>query len=144
MKKIFFFLGILILIIPACHADEALLEMTDLPIQATVFIEKYFPDTRIVSIEYEKEGNREEYTIDFANGAELELGANGSFEAVDCKVFPVPEGIVPKKIADDVALRYDRSFIVSYAVDYDYIELEMSNGDELHYNHAYEFIRFDD
>ena len=143
MKKIFILLSILFVSLTSCANDKPI-TFEQLPHAAQTFVTTHFPTLPVSHIMYEREGLREEYKVYLKSGVEIEFGAQGSFESVDCKISPVPETIIPEPIQAYVKQYFPESFIVSYSVDSRHLDAELSNGVDLIFNHSYDFVRVDD
>jgi hypothetical protein len=143
MKKSFVILSILLFSLSAC-ANEKPIIFEQLPHAAQAFINTHFASLPIAYIEYEREGLREDYKVYFKNGTEIEFGTQGSFESVDCQRNAVPATIIPEAIHTYIGQYYPEAFVVAYSIDYRHLDVELNNGVDLVFDHAYKFIRIDD
>ena len=98
MKKILAVWAILTISLTACADHHQLVEYSDLPAQAQVFIQKYFNVTDVAYIERERDGVHHEYQVHLKNDTEIEFDYQGNFQSIDCQVLKVPTGIVPEPI----------------------------------------------
>ena len=75
MKKILAVWAILTISLTACADHHQLVEYSDLPAQAQVFIQKYFNVTDVAYIERERDGVHHEYQVHLKNDIErIETG----------------------------------------------------------------------
>lgn len=144
MKKILAVWTIVAFSLTACADRQHVITFSELPVPAQTFIQKHFHPSDVTYIEYERDGFEAEFNVYLKNGTELDFAEQGEFEAIDCKVSPVPEGIVPKLITDFVLSHYSNHFIVEYAIDAPQQKIELSNGLELIFDLRGNFIRIDD
>ena len=101
MKKWMFILASLfcVLMIQSCDKDETI-SYSDLPANAKVFIESYFPNTSVIHAEKKKEGSKTVYDATLSDGTELEFDSSGNWIEVDCNYKAIPSGILPTSNTD--------------------------------------------
>ena len=143
MKKIIFVLATLALSLTAC-ADHQLIQYSELPVQAQAFVQKYFNTADITYIEREYDGLHFEYNVYLKNAIEIEFNHQGNFKSIDCRVSPIPEGIVPEVITHYVALHFPDSIIVEYAIEARRLKVEIGNGVEIIFDLEGNFLGIDD
>ena len=144
MKKILAVWAILTISLTACADHHQLVEYSDLPAQAQVFIQKYFNVTDVAYIERERDGVHHEYQVHLKNDIEMEFDYQGNFKSIDCQVLKVPTGIVPEPIINFVQTHYPNSFVVEYVVEYRHLTVELGTGLDLIFDFEGHFIRIDD
>lgn len=144
MKKILAVWAILTISLTACADHHQLVEYSDLPAQAQVFIQKYFNVTDVAYIERERDGVHHEYQVHLKNDTEMEFDYQGNFKSIDCQVLKVPTGIVPEPIINFVQTHYPNSFVVEYIVGYRHLTVELGTGLDLIFDLEGHFIRIDD
>lgn len=144
MKKIIIVLATLTLSLTACADRHLLIEYSELPVQAQVFIQKYFDVAEVVYIEREYEGIHHEYNVRLRNATELEFNHQGNLKSIDCRVSPVPNGIIPEVITHYVSLHFPQSIIVEYVIESRRIKIELGNGTELYFDLEGNFLGIDD
>ena len=144
MKKILAVWAILTISLTACADHHQLVEYSDLPAQAQVFIQKYFNVTDVAYIERERDGVHHEYQVHLKNDTEMEFDYQGNFKSIDCQVLKVPTGIVPEPIINFVQTHYPNSFVVEYVVEYRHLTVELGTGLDLIFDFEGHFIRIDD
>ncbi len=144
MKKIFAVLATVMISLTACADRHQQIDYPKLPVQAQAFIQTYFNHADIAYIERERDGIHYEYSVYLKNATEIDFDNHGNLQSIDCKVSPVPAGIVPELIVNFVSLHHPDHFIVEYAVDYRRLKVELSNGLDLEFDLEGNFIRIDD
>lgn len=144
MKKILTLAAALVISLIACADFQQLINFNQLPILAQNFIKKYYSTTDISYIEKEKEGMHYDYTVYLNTGTEIEFNYQGELQTIDCQITPVPQGIIPKMIAEYVFVHYPDLFIVEYQVDYTRQTIELNNRLELIFDLKGNFLKIDD
>lgn len=119
------------------------IQTTQLPVRALKFISKYFPEEHIKKAEIEKRASLTQYKVKVSGGNTLQFNQHGQCTHVWCKNVPVPEGIVPAKIAESVAKEFPDCTVQEIEHDGKLYELVLSNGWEATYNGTYRLIDLD-
>ncbi len=119
MKKWMFIFASLfcMLIIQSCDKDKVI-SYSDLPANAKVFIDTYFPSTDVLYAEKKKEGGKTVYDATLSDGTELEFDSSGNWIEIDCNYRAIPSGILPANItsylnenfANSVICKVDKSY----------------------------------
>ena len=144
MKKILSIIAVITISLTACADRQHLIEYSDLPAQAQTFIKTYFNLSDVSYIESEREGLHTEYKVYLKNATEIEFDQKCNLENIDCRISPVPEGIVPEVIISYLQNRHPDDFVVEYAIGFRYLKVELSNGLELLFDLEGKFVRVDD
>lgn len=144
MKKIFALLTSVVFTMTACADTDQLISYTNLPVKAQAFIEKYFNASDVVRVERERDGRDYDYNVTLKNTTEIDFDHLGNLESIDCRIYAVPEGIVPELIVHYTTLHYPDSFIVEYTIDYRRLKVELSNGQELIFDLEGNYLGIDD
>jgi hypothetical protein len=144
MKKIFALLASVVITMTACANNDQLISYSSLPVQAQAFIQKYFNATDVVHVERERDGLHYEYGVTLKNTTKIDFDHQGNLESIDCRIYAVPEGIVPELIVHYTTLHYPDSFIVEYAIEYRRLKVELSNGLDLIFDIEGNYIGMDD
>ena len=144
MKKILALMAIITFSLTACADRHQVVGFSEIPVQAQAFVEKYFKTSDVASIERELEGVHFEYNVYLKNATEIEFDYQGNLKSIDCRVSPVPAGIVPEVIVHYVALHYPDHSIVEYAIGYRRITIELGNGLDLIFDLEGNFLGIDD
>ena len=144
MKKLSFLLAILALSLSACADNEQLVGTSELPTQAKSFIQKFFNLSDISYVQTEYDGLHREYNVYLKDATEIDFDHKGNLESIDCQRSALPEGIVPKAIANYVTTNFPDRFITEYVVENRHLKVELNGDFELVFNHNGQFIRMDD
>ncbi|MBD5267068.1 MAG: hypothetical protein HDS41_02605 [Bacteroides sp.] len=146
MKKLLFsLLAILATVTVASARDKVSRDVSDLPKEAQVTLTRHFPKTGVSHIKIEKHTfGGTEYDVILVNGTEVEFDSDGKWTEIDCGHEAVPSELILKPIRDYVAKNYKGQKIVKISVERSKYEIELSNGRELEFNRAGEFLRIDD
>lgn len=143
MRRIFLFFVTLMLICTRVSADEFVISADKLPEKSLSFIEKYFPDSEIKKVEFEKRASLSQYNVKLSGGNELQFNLRGQCTEVECKKKPVPEGIVPAKIAASIKKEFPDNTIQGIEHDGKLYEVTLDNGWDVTYNSTYRLIDID-
>lgn len=102
------FVALLGLTFVSCSDDkDEPIDYKQLPTAAQTFINTYFGDTSVVKITSDKDKNKQEYEVDFANGFEVTFNKDGEWIDVDAPTgMTIPDGIAPEPIANYVSTYY--------------------------------------
>ena len=148
MKKTFRLLPILMMVLTlgvfsSCKDDKDNDEPSspkNLPTLAKTFINTYFPDVQIRTIDYEKNSQYEDYEVTLANGYNITFDGKGNWTDVDAPSgITIPDGIAPQPIANYVADNYPNDGINEIEKNSMGYEVELVSGIELNFNPQGEF-----
>lgn len=146
MKKLFAIAALIFaLAIPAAARDKVYRSASVLPQPAKELLKKYFPKVTVnmVKVDSNLLGVKD-YEVVLANGTEIEFDKEGLWEEVDCGHKAVPAGIVPGNIRSYVAKQHKGQNIVRIEKDSNDYEIELSDGTEMKFDRAGQFMRYDD
>lgn len=144
MKKILTLLAIITLSMTACADRHQMVSYSNIPVQAQAFIEKYFKSTDVSYIEREIDGVHYEYNVYLKNATEIEFDHQGNLKSIDCRVTPIPAGIVPEMVMQYVTVHYPNHIVVEYAIGFRRITIELGSGIELFFDLEGNFLGMDD
>ena len=125
MKKV---LILLVIFSSVLVADEWKVDPTELPKSAIDFINKFFPNNRIILAERD----RKKYEIVLENGVELEFFINGEFKEVKGNYVAVPPEILPKTVANTVSVTFPNTTITKIKKKWNLYEIKLNNSMELY------------
>ncbi|WP_157151776.1 PepSY-like domain-containing protein [Brachyspira sp. SAP_772] len=125
MKKVFI---LLVVFSSLLMADEWKIDPAELPQSAIDFINKFFPNNRIILAERD----RKKYEIVLENGVELEFFINGEFKEVEGNYVAVPPEILPKTVANTVAMTFPNAIITKIEKKWNLYEVKLNNSMELY------------
>ena len=121
MKKV---LILLVIFSSVLVADEWKVDPTELPKSAIDFINKFFPNNRIILAERD----RKKYEIVLENGVELEFFINGEFKEVKGNYVAVPPEILPKTVANTVSVTFPNTTITKIKKKWNLYEVKLNNS----------------
>ena len=125
MKKV---LILLIIFSSVLFADEWKINPNELPKSAIDFINKFFPNNRIILAERD----RKKYEIVLENGVELEFFINGELKEVEGNYVAIPPEILPKTVANTVAMTFPNTIITKIEKKWNLYEIKLNNSMELY------------
>ncbi len=121
MKKVLILLVIFSFVL---FADEWKINPNELPKSAIDFINKFFPNNRIILAERD----RKKYEIVLENGVELEFFINGEFKEVEGNYVAVPPEILPKTVANTVSVTFPNTTITKIKKKWNLYEVKLNNS----------------
>lgn len=122
MKKVFILLIIFSSVLAA--ADDWKVDPNELPQSAIDFINKFFPNNRIILAERD----RKKYEIVLENGVELEFFINGELKEVEGNYVAVPPEILPKTVANTVSVTFPNTTITKIKKKWNLYEVKLNNS----------------
>lgn len=145
MKKIFLVFAIVMgLSLSAAARDEYSRDESVLPAPAKTMLSNYFKaDVSMVKIE-KSLGRIDEYEVILDNGTEVKFDRSGNWKEVETSINnPVPKQLIPEPMADYVKKNHKNTKIVGLEKDRNGFEVELSNGIEMKFDKAGNFLRYD-
>ena len=121
MKKVFI---LLIIFSSVLAADDWKVDPNELPQSAIDFINKFFPNNRIILAERD----RKKYEIVLENGVELEFFINGELKEVEGNYVAVPPEILPKTVANTVSVTFPNTTITKIKKKWNLYEVKLNNS----------------
>lgn len=155
MKKTFLtsFIALSILLsTTSCSSDDdntpttqTVIEPAALPSLAKAFTKTYFPNTVYKSsVKLNTPTvNGTVYDITLANGFEIDFDAAGNWTEIDGGNQAIPTALIPEKINTYVAKNYPGIFVVQIENEKTKYDIELSNGLDLVFTSAGDFVRID-
>lgn len=145
MKKILFVLAtILTFGVSNVLADnDKIIKKSELPAQAQMFINEYFPGVEITYAKLERDFLERTYEVVLADGTKLEFNGKGEWREVDCRYAEVPAAIVPQPVKAYIKKGYPTEKILKIERDRGNYELKLSNRYELTFNKDFNIVDID-
>lgn len=147
MKKIMKRLAVLLVAVVAVFGvakadDDRVIETTQLPQAAQVFIKKYFGAKKVVIAKEDAGLFISSYDVIFSDGTKLEFDNDGNWTEVKCN--PVPANLVPKQIQSKINELYPGTQVLKIERDGNGYELKLSNRQELEFDTKFRLTDIDD
>lgn len=142
--RFFFTLKMLLFSIATIVAQDKTIHQSELPLDIQNYVNKHFPDSKILKVEEDKDYSSVSYEIQLQNNVELEFEGT-SIKEIDSKT-KLPDSVIPQEIRNYVSAKYPNNYIINWEID-DHGEkqqIELNNELELEFNKNNEFIRIDD
>lgn len=128
----------------AMSSNDKPIQVTDMPKQAQLFINKYFNGKSVAMAKMETDFLSKSYDVIFTNGDKLEFDKKGVWTNVDCKQTQVPKDILPKEILNYLNANYPNLNVRQIEkTDSKGYDVELSNGVELEFNKKLQVIDID-
>lgn len=126
--------------------DDVKMDSNKLPQNVQDFVAQHFEGVAIKSAEKDimNIGNGEQYEVKLNNGIKLEFDKAGEVIEIDSKRnTEIPEGALPAEIYSYVESNYDNAFIISWEIDKNDQEVELSDGTDLEFDRNGKFLKVD-
>lgn len=143
MKKLLLIFAA-IAMIGIAKADDQPIDFKDIPRAAKEFITKHFKNIKVVRTIVDKEVLSTEYTVYLEDGSEIDFNGNGLWIDVDCKTTALPNSLIPEAINTYIKTNYVGKKAVKIDNSSRGYEVKLSNGIELKFNKAMQFVGIDD
>ena len=115
-------------------------EDVSVPVQATAFIDQYFPESSVVLVEIENDEGTREYSVWLNDGTKIEFDMQGDWMRVGRKKTGVPSILIPDTIMQYVKTHYPNDVVTKFSKkEYGY-KLELSDDMDLRFNKQFQFI----
>lgn len=115
-------------------------EDVSVPVQATAFIDQYFPESSVVLVEIENDEGTREYSVWLNDGTKIEFDVQGNWKRVGRKKTGVPSILIPDTIMQYVKTHYPNNVVTKFSKkEYGY-KLELSDDIDLRFNKQFQFI----
>lgn len=136
MKK-----GIYIIMLWCLTMLLAACDDTKIPARSKAFIDQIFPESSVVIVEMEEDGDGlEEYEVWLNDGTKIDFDLQGEWKVVARKKTGVPLSLIPQQIKYFVKTKYPNNVITKFSrKDYGY-KLELSDDMDLRFNKQYQFM----
>ena len=104
-------------------------EDVSVPVQATAFIDQYFPESSVVLVEIENDEGTREYSVWLNDGTKIEFDMQGDWKRVGRKKTGVPSILIPDTIMQYVKTHYPNNVVTKFSKkEYGYKHEEKFGG----------------
>lgn len=117
-------------------ASGRVIQVEQLPESAKTFIDKTFPDQKIVLAER----GFKRYEVRLNNGTKIDFDTNGAWAKVKCRMSPVPAELVPQFVARYVQENFSDFAITKINKQRNGYDVKLSNGLNLLFNKNGELV----
>ena len=114
---------------------------TKIPARSQAFINQFFPQSSIVIVETEEDGDdNPELEVWLNDGTKIDFDMQGEWMTVARKKTGVPLSLIPQQIRSFVKAKYPSNVITKFSrKDYGY-KLELSDDMDLRFDKQYQFM----
>ena len=114
---------------------------TKIPVRSRAFIDQYFPESSVVVVDMEEDGDgMAEFEVWLNDGTKIDFDLQGEWKTVARKKTGVPLTLIPQQLITFVNTNYPNNVITKFSrKDYGY-KLELSDDMDLRFNKQYQFI----
>ena len=144
MRKTLTLLTLLICSVSVFAVKVNPVDVNVLPETAQKFIKTHFPKLVIKSIDIEDSllGGKK-YDVEFTNGFDVEFDNKGVWFQIDCEESPVPNELIPVKIAEYIKQHFPGDFITQIELSKAGYEVELHSDLFLEFDKNQKFKRID-
>lgn len=143
MKKLLIFLAML-LPVATVSAESRPIDSSALPIEAQQFIQKHFPQQKVVFASIDSGMFDTDYDVRLDNGTKLEFNSKGTCKDAESKQGLLPVSIMPSYVVEYVKANFPTAAYYKIECDNRTVEVEISNGLEITFNQQGKVIEIDD
>lgn len=145
MKNVMYSVMALVVVLFASCEKEEMIGVDGLPGTGVTFLEQHFTGVKVSNVKKEKEGlNGTEYTVYLENGIRVKFDKNGNWEEVEAPDnIAIPTSFILDNIVAYVAEHYPNTGINSIDKERNRYDIELTNGLDLEFNLAGDFVRID-
>lgn len=146
IKKIVVTLSLLLLgsVVYAQDSDDININPNQLPSKSLQFVKKHFKSSVSNAVKDMDYGRVSEYQVYLQDGTKIDFGRNGDWKDVESFQSEVPSAIVPAKISSYVKNNYSGNRIQKIEKERFGYSVKLSNGIELDFGKAGQFLKIDD
>jgi len=145
MKKALSIYFVLILLAVSGCDNEKVVDETNLPPQASEFIEAHFPTAKISRVVRDRDDLQTSFDVILDNQVELEFDKDGECFSVDGNANDkLPDSVIPLIVLDYVQKNYLNEHITDWEKNKTTQEVSLSSNKELVFNLSGTFLRIDD
>lgn len=148
MRNLFLSAVITLFAFSVSSAQTSKMDVSILPDNAQKFIEQYFSSETVKKVEKEdgilNMDKSEMYEVHFANGVKLDFNEAGEVTEIESrKDAKLPMKAIPMEILDYVKNNYKNAHVMSWEMDNDEQEVELSDGTDLEFDLKGKFLKED-
>lgn len=134
----------MLLPVATASAESRPIDSSALPIEAQQFIQKHFPQQKVVFASIDSGLFDTDYDVRLNNGTKLEFNNKGVCKDAENKQGLLPVSIMPNYVVEYVKANFPTAAYYKIECDNRTIEVEISNGLEITFNQQGEVIEIDD
>lgn len=124
--------------------QESVVDENSLPTKAQEYLTTHFQGIPVIQVVRDVDGLSKSFDVYLENGIELVFKRNGDVKSVESKKHEeLPASVIPAKILTYVQTNHAPHFIISWELDDARQDVELSNGMDLQFSKAGDFIRID-
>lgn len=128
----------------ACSSEKVSHDASHLPAEARDMIARNFNSAISIVETEEGFGKTLEYEVILTDGAEITFTKNGEWKSIETpNNRAIPEGLVPTAIAGFIAEKHAGAYIVGIEKNKKGYEIELSNGVDMQFDKAGNFLNYD-
>lgn len=128
----------------ACSSTDTTHDAAVIPSKARNLISQNF-NSAVSVVEIDKDwGSVSEYEVTLTNGTDIKFSGSGDWKSIEMPpTHPVPAGLVPTAIAKFVAEKHAGAFINGIEKTKKGFDVELSNGVDMQFDEAGNFVKYD-
>ncbi|RYF22968.1 MAG: hypothetical protein EOO42_07920 [Flavobacteriales bacterium] len=125
-----------------CDKDDQVVQETELSAPARTYLNTHFNGVAVTRVVRDRDDLVNEYEVVLANGVKLEFTEAGVVTSIK-STTQLPDSVIPANVLAYAKTNYPTAFVTEWELDATDQEIQLSNGLELKFNLAGEFLRID-
>ncbi len=126
----------------AVSAAPQKVDFGKMPKNSQEFVQKYFSNEKVKSVEMDRESSWDKYTVYFNSGNQVSFeGGSGDCSQIIMKEGAVPSSAMPAKLRSYTGAKYPRLHVVMYETTADGYKLKLSDNTILDFNKSGDFVK---
>ena len=142
MKTNYFLVAVLLLTAVATQAQKKI-SNSELPKEATTFLEKHFKNNAIDHAKKDSEHGEKGFEVILADGTEVEFYKDGQWREVDGNDKPIPTAFIAASITDYVKKNYPNEKITHIDKGHKDIDVDLTGKIDLEFDKNGKFLKVD-
>ncbi len=114
---------------------------SELPKDATIFLEKYFNGIAIEKVKKDSEHGEKGYEVILKDGTEIEFWKDGKYREVEGKDNPIPTAYIDPKITSYIAKNYPNKKITHIDYGHKDVDVDLTGDIDLEFDKNGNFIK---
>lgn len=121
---------------------EVVLKIEEYPSEITAFVNKYFPERKVLQIVKESELFDVTYEVILDDRTRLDFNKSKNVEEID-SLTELPHSLLQPEVVAYVKKQFPNQVIISWELDNGKQQIELDNGLELEFTKSGKFIKID-
>lgn len=143
MKTVYTIMFFIFILLLSCNTLSRKISPSQLPEAAQAFLKEHFPDRTIVTTTKDWEHGEKGFEVWLNDGTEVEFWKDGSWREIDGHKKPIPTAFIDPLIVSYVQKNYPNEKITHIDYGHKKVDVDLTKGIDLDFEHNGQFIRAD-